>query len=130
MLLWMMRLGFENICRVSGKWNKDAGLFQDFIFWCCIWFNSRELGGGLSPRFPCVTPVMESFSSDLLRAIISFWTKLHLEFCQISTMELFCEDSRRAKDVDYFCRKCSTADVRLDSKCASDWKSAVNVGFR
>ena len=36
----------------------------------CVWCKSRELGGRRSPRFPCVTPVPESFSSDLLRATL------------------------------------------------------------
>ena len=30
-------------------------------------------------KISCLTPVMESFSSDLLRAIISYWTRSHLE---------------------------------------------------
>ena len=38
----------------------------------------------MSPRFPCVTPVMESFYSDILRAIITCWTKSHPEFCKTS----------------------------------------------
>ena len=50
----------------------------------CYWCKSRELGGRSSPRFPCVTPVEESFSSDLLWAIISYWVGLHLESCQTS----------------------------------------------
>ena len=39
---------------------------------CCFCFlcKSREFGGRVSPRFPCVTPVVES-SSDFLRDIIS-----------------------------------------------------------
>ena len=47
-------------------------------FFCC-WCKSRELGGRGSPRFPCVTPVVEKFSLDLLRAIISYWAGSHLE---------------------------------------------------
>ena len=61
-------------------------------------------GGGLwgrrSPRFPCVTPVVESFFSDLLRAMMSYWAGSHLEFCQTSCrrykMELFCENYQRS----------------------------------
>ena len=34
--------------------------------------ESRELRGSVSPRFPCVVPVVERFSSDLLPAIISY----------------------------------------------------------
>ena len=29
-----------------------------------------------------------------------------------------------------FLQKSSTVDVQLDSKCASDWKVAINVGCR
>ena len=36
----------------------------------CSWCKSRKLGGRGSLRFPCVTPVAESFSTDLLRAMI------------------------------------------------------------
>ena len=41
----------------------------------CVWCKSRELRGSGSPRFPCVTPVMETFPSDLLRAIVSYWAE-------------------------------------------------------
>ena len=43
----------------------------------CVWCKSRELGGRGSPRFP--TPVVESFSGDLLPAIKSYWAESHLE---------------------------------------------------
>ena len=59
----------------------------------CVWCKSRELGGRGSPRFPSVTPVLESFSSDLLQAIISYWEELHLESCLTSTMELSCKNT-------------------------------------
>ena len=36
----------------------------------CVLCKSRVLGGRGSPRFPCLTPAVESFS-DLLQAIIS-----------------------------------------------------------
>ena len=66
----------------------------------CYWSKSRELGGKGSPRFPYVTPVVGSSSSDLLRAIISYCTGSHLEFCktycQRYTMELFCGSSQRS----------------------------------
>ena len=44
--------------------NEDAD--ESKILPCCfhVWCNSRE--------FPCVTPVVESFFSDLLQAIISY----------------------------------------------------------
>ena len=127
MLLCVMGVGFENTCTVSGKWNEDVGSVQDFIFWFCFWFKSRELEGRMSLRFLCVTPVMESFSSDLLQAIISYWTGSHLESYQTSMMQLFCENSQRLK-MSTFSAKNSTTDVRLDSKSASDWKDTVNVG--
>ena len=88
----------------------------------CCWFKSRELGGRGSPR--CVTSVVVSFSLDLVPAIISYWAGSHLESCktscQIYTMELFCENRQRSYHVDYFRKK--NSDVRLDSKCASDWR--------
>ena len=62
MLLWVMGVGFENTCTVSGKRNENAGSVQDFIFLFCVCCKSRELGGWVSPRFLCVTPVMEASS--------------------------------------------------------------------
>ena len=112
-------LGFENTSTVSGKWNEDVGSVQDFIFWFCFWCKPKQLGGRVIPRFPWVTTVMESFSSDLLWAKISYWTESHLESCQTSTMELFCENSQQPKDVDYF-RKCSTGfwmRLQLERSC-------------
>ena len=56
----------------------------------------RELGGrgeGV-PRLPCVTQVVESFSSDLFRAIISYLAESYLESCQPSTMELSLENNQ------------------------------------
>ena len=46
---------------------------------CClyVWCKSRELGGRGSPRFP--TPMVESFSTDLLLAIKCYWAEQHLE---------------------------------------------------
>ena len=52
MLLWVMDVGFENTCTVSGKWNEGMSSVQDFIFWFCVWCKSRELRGRVSPRFP------------------------------------------------------------------------------
>ena len=81
---------------------------------CCfhVWCKSRELGGRGSSRFPCVTSVLESFSSDIFWAITSYRAESHLESCQISTMELSCENNPRLEQVDYFCKKlhrrCST----------------------
>ena len=54
---------------VSGftQGNENGGSVQDFIllFLC----KSGELGGRGNPRFPCVTSVVGSFSSDFLRAV-------------------------------------------------------------
>ena len=49
--------------------NEDAGSAQDFIllFWC----KSGELGSRGSPRFPCTTSAVGSFSSDFLRAVMT-----------------------------------------------------------
>ena len=126
----MVAVGFENACTVSGKWNEDVGSVQDFIFWFRVWCKTRELRSRVSPSSPCAIPVMESFPSGLLRVIISYGTKSHLESCQTCMMELVCENSQQPKDVDNSRKKCLTADIRLDSKCASEWKGALNVGFR
>ena len=56
-------------------------------------------------KIPLCNPSDRNFSSDLLRAIMNYWTESHLESCQASTMELFCKNSQQPKDVDYFCKK-------------------------
>ena len=56
---------------------------------------SRKLGGRGSPKFPRVIPVLESFSSDLLQAIMRYWADSHLELCQKSTMELCRENNQQ-----------------------------------
>ena len=71
----------------------DRKSHSRFYSWCYsrkwgIWCESRELRDSVSPRFPCVVPVVERFSSDLLPAIISYWPESHFEFCQTLTMEL------------------------------------------
>ena len=73
--------------------NEDVGSVQDFIlsFWC----ESRLLGDRASPSFPCVIPVVERFSSELLRAIVSYWAESLVETCQTSTMELPRENNQR-----------------------------------
>ena len=55
----------------------------------------------MSPRFPCVTPVMESFYSDIQRAIITCWTKSHPEFCKTSRSS----SAKIINKVDYFRKK-------------------------
>ena len=59
----------------------------------------------MSPRLPCLTPVVESFSSDLLQAITSYWGEIYLEPCQISTMQLFCKNSQQLQDINYIWKK-------------------------
>ena len=59
----------------------------------CVWYMSRELGSRGGPIFSCITPGMESFSSFLLQAIISYWTESNLESYQTSMMEFFCENN-------------------------------------
>ena len=78
----------------SGQWMWDLSTLAQFqgseiktqgqskiSFFGFVWCKLRELGGRVSPRFPCVIPVMESFPSDLLPAI-SYWTKSHPESCK------------------------------------------------
>ena len=71
----------------------------------CCRCKSRELRSRESTRFPCVTLMVESFFSDLLRAIISYWAVSHLESCKTSKMALFKENNQRSYNVDYFCKK-------------------------
>ena len=74
--------------------NENTGSVQGIIllFFCC---KSGEVGGIGSRRFPCVTPVLESFSSDLVRATISYWAVSLLKSCQTSSMEFLCKNSQR-----------------------------------
>ena len=58
-------------------------------------FVFGDLGGWVSPRFPYVTQVVESFSSDLLRALVSYSAEPHLESCQTSTREFFWKNNQR-----------------------------------
>ena len=70
----------------------------------------------MSPRFPCVTPVIESFSIDFLRVIIIYWAEPYLESCQTSTMELSWENNQSLYNMLTISAKSSTADVRPDSE--------------
>ena len=49
MLVWVLGVGFENICTVSGKRNEGAWSDQDFVFCFCVWCKSKLLGGRVSP---------------------------------------------------------------------------------
>ena len=53
--------------------NEDTGSVQDFIL--LLWCKSGELGSRGSPRFPCKTSVVGSFSSDFLSAVISYYAE-------------------------------------------------------
>ena len=88
----------------------------------CVCCKLRELGPRGSPRFPCVTPVVVSFFSDLLQTIISYWAESHLECCQTFTMELSSENNPTILTSRKFPQKSSTADIRPDSECVSDWR--------
>ena len=72
----------------------------------CVWCKSRELGGRVSPRFPCKTQVVKSFYSDLLRVRITYLVEPHLESCQTSTMELSCQNNKQFWQLDDFRKKC------------------------
>ena len=60
----------------SRKWER-GGQSKNLPCSLCVSCKSRELGGRGSPRFP--TPVVESFSVDLLPTIKSYWAESHLE---------------------------------------------------
>ena len=76
------------------KWGRRVSQRLDPLI--CVWYKSRELRSRVGPRFPCVTPVMESFFSDLLENKISYWIESHLVSCQTSMMKLFYKNSQRA----------------------------------
>ena len=82
-------------------------------FYFCVLCKSRELGGWRSPRFPYVTQVVERFFSHLLRAIISYWAKSHLETCQkhprwSSSEKITNGFSTSTTSAEKLHRKCST----------------------
>ena len=86
------------------------------------WCKSGELGGSSSLRFPCVTPVVESFSSDLLWVIIIYWAESHLESCQNHDEAPICKIANNLNTLTIFAKKGPTTDVWLDSKCTSNWR--------
>ena len=63
---------------VSRKWNDDVFSPRFHLLVLCLVYIKGIRRQGES-KISCLTPVMESFSSDLLRAIISYWTRSHLE---------------------------------------------------
>ena len=61
----------------------------------CVWCESGELRGRGSPRFPCVTPMVESFSSDRVAFGIS----------SNMTMELHCKTANDLNTLTVFVKK-------------------------
>ena len=55
----------------------DLGVIRLGSIHLCVWHKSRELRGRGSPGFP--TPMIESFSAELLPAIKGYWVESHLE---------------------------------------------------
>ena len=79
-------------------------------------------------RFPCVTPVVENFSSDLLQSILNCWAESHLESCKISKMELSSENNQQLKYVNHFRKKAPpqvferSLYVKFENKVSQDHK--------
>ena len=66
--MWDLR----TLAQSQGSEARIRGQFKIIFFGFVYGVKSRELGGKVSPGFSCVTPVMASFSSKLLQAIITF----------------------------------------------------------
>ena len=92
---WSMR-GASNHLAFKGKWMTVISLIlleDEWSFkgmrmcghseisscWICDWCESREMEGKGSPRL--LTPLVESFSTDLLPAIKSYWTESPFILC-------------------------------------------------
>ena len=103
--------------------NEDAGWVQDFtLLFLCLVQIKRIRRQGESRILSCI-PSGGSFSSDLLRAVISYWAESHLESFQTPAMEYSWENNKwTCLTRGRFPQKSYTADVRLDSDCASDWR--------
>ena len=78
----------------------------------CVWCESGKLGRRRSSRFPCVTVVVETFSSDRVTFRIPSNINDGAPLRKQSTT-LTCR---------LFLQKSSTTDLRPDSKCGSDWR--------
>ena len=91
---WSVSYALAKKLLFSGKWLTVISLIhlenelsfremrmcgQYKISFCCIcdWCESREMGGRGSVRLP--TPMVESFSADLLPAIKSYWAESPFE---------------------------------------------------
>ena len=119
MLFWVIDAGFENTYTVSRKGKEHAGAVQDLIFCFCVWCKSRNFRRqGLSKIFSC----NHSDGKLLLRPSTSYNRLLDKVASRILS-----NIHDRA-----LLRKYSTTivDVRLESKCAFDWKGDVNEGCR
>ena len=90
---WSVK-GASNHSAFFGKWPTVISLthpmnklsFKEMMMWgqsnisshcICDWCESRKMGGMGTPRLP--TPMVESFSADLLPAIKSYWTESPFE---------------------------------------------------
>ena len=126
---WMWDL--STLAQFQGSEIKTQGQSK-ISFFGFVWCKLRELGGRVSPRFPCVIPVMESFPSDLLPAI-SYWTKSHPESCKtarrssakiinslkkstISARKLHCRCLTGCK-MRLWLERCCKCRVKVDCKC-------------
>ena len=94
----------------------------------CCWCKSKKLRGRGSPRFSCIAPVVESFSSDLLRANNKLLGR-GLAFNILSNIPsnihngaLLRKQPMALINTLTISAKMLTADVRLHSKCVSDWR--------
>ena len=94
-VLWVIDVEYENASVVSGKRNVSRVVPRLYGFFflmllkemsmqghskvtsCCYfcWWKSGELGCRGSSRFLCVTSVVESFYTDLLQTIISYFAE-------------------------------------------------------
>ena len=77
----------------------------------CVWCESGELGRRRSSRSSCVTPVVETISSD--RVTIRIPSNIN------NGAPL--RKQPKALTRRLFLQKSSTTDLRPDSKCRSEW---------
>ena len=77
-----------------------------------LWFESGELRRRRSSRFPCVTTVVETFSSDR----VTFRNPSNINNGALLKKQPMTLRRR------LFPQKSSTEDFRPDSKCGSDWR--------
>ena len=78
--------------------------YSKISFFLCL-VKIKRIRRQSESKVPMCNTSDESFSSDLLRNIMNYWTESHLESCQTSTLELFYKNSQRPKDVNYFRKK-------------------------